>query len=281
MLINRSALRTVPALVALVLTSVAPVAQATPAACTGTLTCYSGLDAGAASASTDPSDTANFPRTNATAAQTSFLGQLTNSRTQNFLESAIASGTTAVVDGLLANGNPLGASSASASGDQSAITDVTGADGFYTGRFNTTSNGSGRWAETDGSIGLVFTTPISSFGFFATDIGDFDGTLDLVLTLQNNGGLVELTNIVPTHAAGENGGLLFFGVVDSVNRFSAVSLVINQNPASTALDVVGFDDLTVGDLRPTDPNRVPEPGSLALAALGLLGAAAAARRRRG
>lgn len=267
-----------PALVALTLTVIAPAARALPVGCTGTLACYTGMDHGP----TDGSDPALASRANATAARTSFLGQLTNVRTQSFEGSDLGTGLGAVANGLTGGGNPLGASLGSAFGsdERNAITDVTSDNSTYLGRFNTSSAGAGRWADSDGGIGLQFVTPVSSFGFFATDVGDFAGTLDLVLTVSGSNDTLTLANIGPTLTPGENGGLLFFGVVDSARTFSTVRLVINQVPGTDAVDGVGFDDLSIGDLKSTAPNPAPEPGSLALAALGLLGAAATARRRR-
>lgn len=154
------------------------------------------------------------------------------------------------------------------------------------GRFNTTSATSttpipGQWWETSASFTLTLGSLAQAIGFYGTDFGDFKGSLTLDLF---NGNDEVLGDLVVPRGSGSNGSLIFYGFANSAVSFNRVVFNIAQlNPTDlNSYDLVGFDDLIVGTVQGTapPPTGVPEPGTLALAALSL-GLLARTRRRRG
>jgi hypothetical protein len=144
-------------------------------------------------------------------------------------------------------------------------------------------------APTSGasSFTLNFDKAVQSFGFFATDVGDFGGTLSLVLTRDNcsincevtiqpgGAGVVPGAGPLPSDQAG--GSVLFFGVSTSVaaEYFKSVRFV---SSGGSAADIFGFDMFTVV-AAPGGPLPTPLPGSLALVGVALGGLALVRRRR--
>ncbi len=167
------------------------------------------------------------------------------------------------------------------------------------GRFSVSGNsgdlaqGTKYWAATASTEASSFTldfggVAVRSFGFFATDIGDFFGSLSLELVRMD--GTVEsispgdpgppdgqVFGLGPILGPDADGSVLFFGVSATMatDYFKAVRFV---SVGGGTADDFGFDMFTVV-AAPTGPNPTPLPGSLALVGAALGGLALVRRRR--
>jgi hypothetical protein len=191
-------------------------------------------------------------RPNSTAAEASFLSILSGVSTEDFQS---ASGSA-----------PIALTFTGSSGNLNAT--VTSG-----GSIDTTTS-SGRWSINNGtnylearssSFVLTFASQIAAFGFYGTDIGDFNGALSIELF---NGatslGIFQVGNTVGSGGS-TNGSVLFYGLVDTLNTFDRI---VFRNTDTD--DIFGFDNMTIGDVRQVT-GTVPLPGSIALLGLGLLG----------
>lgn len=191
----------------------------------------------------------SFP--NANAAQSSFRGQLTNIRVEDF--ETLTQGSTSPV--------PIdfgSAGTAILSGGGFIDNMITGT---FFGVYPTSGNQFWRFTEiTATAFSLEFSQPQAAFGFLATDVGDFDA--QLTLNLESIAG--DITNLVIPHSVpSPSGSVIFYGVIDVVNPFIKATFG-STVPAS--VDGFGFDDFTIGTVENV---VVPEPSSIWLVALGL------------
>lgn len=125
-------------------------------------------------------------------------------------------------------------------------------------RFATSGN---NYLQTQ-TMSISFSNPISAFGFYGTDFGDFNGVISLTLS----GGATETIAVNTTQGSSANGNLIFWGFVDPSVTYSSIAFASSGGGGA---DVFAFDDMVIGD-REQVVTRVPEPGTLALSALALL-----------
>lgn len=183
--------------------------------------------------------------------------------------------------------------------------DKTGPYDPTTGRYNMTQlpAGStvGHWVDAYSDFTLTFTGGVTALSFFVTDLGDFDGQVEVELyhgdqllstqqlmnglsapKLDGNGDPILDGSGNPVLSP--NGNLLFFGATsDDGTDFTKVVFKISQrlNGAGTEVerDYIGFDSLWVGKYTGgSTGGSVPEPASLALVGLALAAGGFARRR---
>lgn len=156
--------------------------------------------------------------------------------------------------------NFSGLGSAVLTGSGTVVSGVDGAGRFpITGtQYLLTAPGAG--------FNLKFNSPVSAFGFYGTDIGDF-GAQPLLTLTDVNGQISTLT--VPS-TVGSNGltsgSVLFYAFLDNANRYTNIQLSSVQVSATSVPDGFAFDNITVGSVNPA-----PEPGAFALMGLGMAG----------
>jgi hypothetical protein len=197
-------------------------------------------------------------RTNSDAAHDDFMANLTGVGTENF--EAYFLGTSAPL-----TLNFTGAGTATLTGTGSV------ADSTSAGRWAT--SGRKYWAARTGDFAINFSNPISAFGFYGTDIGDFGGSLKIEYT-NGSTSTLDVGNTVSQNG-GTSGSVLYFGFYenDPSKAFSSISFLNNSTG-----DYFGFDDMTIGTYEQVTPT-VPEPSTLLLMGLGFLGLLGYGRKR--
>ena len=135
--------------------------------------------------------------------------------------------------------------------------------------FNTTAGGAFFRELFGGSVSFSFTDPVDAFGFYVnglqTDIVP-QQTIEYV-----DGSSVTQTIDFPSATGG---GGAFVGFIDFGKLIASVTF-------NATNDILGFDDLRFGQSanNPGDPVSVPEPGSIALLGIGLLGIGMTRRKK--
>ena len=145
------------------------------------------------------------------------------------------------------------------------------------GRFNTTSGGSQylRVQAGTSNFKISFSTDISAFGFYATDVGDFEGTLKLLLRDAADNLIDTLTIREQSPSSALSGSLLFYGFADRNVAYRSVTF-----QTSGINDFLGFDDFVVGTRDQLVAGTIPEPAGLALVGLALCAVGLARRSNR-
>jgi len=189
--------------------------------------------------------TPNSSKANSKQANTDFLAGLVGAGTEDFESFANGSNGSLTVD--------FGtAGTATLSGSGQIL------NSGNAGRFAT--SGTNYW-NTNQNFTIEFSQAISAFGFYGTDIGDWGGQI----TLEFLSGVT--TNVTVDNTVGANdSSLLFWGIIDNENPFTKITFG-NTNSD----DVFGFDDMTIAVASQVVTNPIPEPTTLAIFALGLLG----------
>lgn len=155
-------------------------------------------------------------------------------------------------------------------GDQPAVLDTYGttSGSNYLGL----NNPDGAF-ETGDRLAIQFTTPAQAFGLFVVGTSGIQAN-DIRLVVDGN---TVGNAAVEAGATNDGGHIYFLGFVSTAVNITNASLEFFTDDGS--LFPTNVDDLVVAIDERQPPNDVPEPGTLALLAGGLLAASALRRRR--
>lgn len=204
-------------------------------------------------------DPTTAPTTNADAAKASFFTNLVGVGTETF--ESIPNGTTspfAVSFGAAGTATINAGGTVASGNDGNGRYPISGSQYLNAGR---------------GNLVITFSAPISAFGFYGTDIGDFGGQSTLSL-LDTSGGTTLLTVPNTIGSGGSTtGSNLYFGFYDTTTTYTAILF----GNSSGGADVFAFDDFSIGSREQVVPT--PEATTIGLLGLGLSLVAVARRRK--
>ena len=108
---------------------------------------------------------------------------------------------------------------------------------------------------------VVFSHPVSAFGFYATDAGDYGAGLQLAFL---NGNTPTFSVDVPLTTGvleSTDAALIFFGLISLDAPFTRVQFlnVPNPNQPLSPFDAFGFDDFIIADREQILPDPDPDP----------------------
>jgi hypothetical protein len=198
---------------------------------------------------------------NADAARADFFSNLTGVGTETF--ESFAPGTTAPIAATFS-----GAGTATLMGNGS-IMDANSFNRFAI-------SGANYFGIDKGNFSITFSSPIASFGFYGTDIGDGDVPLVLLLTGSNG----STTQVVPnnTDTIQADGSVLYYAFFDPTNTYTSVTFTGAGTGTVGGSDVFGFDDFSIGST--SQISAVPEPPTWSFVMLAFCGLGFLAYRRR-
>jgi hypothetical protein len=207
---------------------------------------------------------------NSTAAQTAFLGGLTGVGVETFEGHSGGAPLAITFPGF------SGSLTATLLGGGSVVTQTAGTAGA--GRYSIPSATSTNFWQVSagggGQFSVDFSTSIAAFGFYGIDIGDYGGTL--TIDMMDGDTVLQTLNVGNTVGSNgsTDGSVLYFGAIAQ----GAGDLFNRVRFSSTAGqgDIFAFDNFTIAEREQV--TRVPEPASLALIAVALLGLGVARRR---
>ena len=103
------------------------------------------------------------------------------------------------------------------------------------------TSGSKFWLANSGDFTINFTKPISAFGFYGTDIGDFGGSLILNYSDGTNKSIYVGNSV--TNNGSTSSSTLYFGFIEKDLRKAFRSITFENTYSGS--DVFGFDDITI------------------------------------
>ncbi len=97
---------------------------------------------------------------------------------------------------------------------------------------------------------IEFDEPKSAFGFFVTDVGDFEGELSIGLTYEDES---REALEVPHTINARSGSALYFGLIDAEKSFTRIELINTRY----FHDAFGYDDITIATPKPIRCPLIP------------------------
>lgn len=109
------------------------------------------------------------------------------------------------------------------------------------GRFNVTTSGS-KFLEFRDNLLITFSSPITAFGLFGTDWGDFLGQVKITLNYAN---ITPVTYVIPHSKPATSGCLVFWGFI-STEPVNSLNIFCEYDTVQLE-DYLGIDDIIVAN----------------------------------